>query len=213
MVKLLYSLMLIVVIAGCGGEKANKYSLESEAKPGNAPPPMNFTGDGSQGLEFGIGDVESAMRIESTLPTDVLTDNIRQQIIENKREEVSKVDVVVLFPYPETLPMRVTCRSVKNYPPGSSARITINLYLDDEIIETFQVILGEKVIRAPVHRDFDIMPHIDLVKSDSFLFHARGVIEYFPTVPGDQLTFETEATPDVTSTTKLGNPIRVSFKP
>ena len=57
------------------------------------------------------------------------------------------------------------------------------------------------------------MKHIDLVSAESFLFHARGEIEFFPNTPGEELTLETEAGPEVTRATKMGNPLRITFKP
>lgn len=205
------SIALAIVFVGCGGERESKYSLDNAGVDEVPEAPPILSGDRSQGLDFGIGDVESALRIETFCKTE--GDNISQQVIENKREIISKAETTVSFPFPDELLIRVGCRSVKDYPEGSSARITLRLYLGNEVIETFTAIFDEAPMADPQYRDFDIMPHLDLSQEDTFLLHSRGEIEYFPKTPASELTVDSEATPDVTRTTKLGNPLRITFQP
>lgn len=211
MYRLLFSLALIALVVGCGGKEEPKFSISEEGvKPvsSTAPP------DSTEGVKFGVGDVESALRIEVMLPEDMLAvHNIEQEVTENKREIISKAEADIHFPFPQVVPLRVTCRSTKDYPAGTSARITVNLYRDNDIVETYTVLFGQTAHFQGTFKDFDILTHIDLSNADSFLFHARGEIEFFPTTPDDQLTLEMEPTPDMTRATRMGNPIRLNFKP
>lgn len=206
----LLCLFVLPLLAGCSDD-GPQYSIDESAIEEVFPANPNSTTSGP-GIHFGIGDVDSALRVEMQLAPSALSGTITQQVQETKLEWVAKTDAQVAFPYPNKLEVGVGVRSVIDYPEHSS-RITTNVYVENEIVHTFQFITGKMAIRQQNLEIFDVMPHLDLSETDSVLLHARAEIEFFPNTPEEELTLETPARSDTTRATKLSNPMRITFIP
>lgn len=211
--KHLLLIMFAAAVAGCGGEKESKYSLDNAGvSEGGSQIPIAVS-DTTQGKEFGVGDAEAGMRIEVYFPDEIVDGTITQQLFETKAEWFAKGTAEVSSPYPDELPLKVVCRSVEWYPKNDSARVTVNLYVENEIVKSFTHFFGATARTTPMEEVYDIKPHLDLSKSNSFLIHARGEIEYFTGTPMAETSADMEAPESTTLATKMGNPFRITFNP
>lgn len=211
MYKFVIFSVMMLALAGCSDDKP-EYSLDESAEQEVLPHKNLASSLSDQGVKFGIGDVESAMRVETVLAPSALSGTITQQISETKLEWIAKVDAMIPFPYPDKLEVAIGVRSVKDYPEHSS-RVTTKLYVGNDVVHTFKFITGKSAIRDNKIEFYNVMPHLNLTDTDTVLLHSRAEIEFFPNTPVEELTLETPARSDTTRATKMGNPLRITFIP
>ncbi|MFP6582345.1 MAG: hypothetical protein VCD00_07285 [Candidatus Hydrogenedentota bacterium] len=211
MYKFVVFSIMILALTGCSDDEP-QYSLDESAEQEVLPQKNIAAIVSDQGVKFGIGDVESAMRVETVLAPSALSGTVTQKISETKLEWIAKVDAMVAFPYPDKLEVAIGVRSVKNYPEHSS-RVTTKLYVENDVVHTFKFITGKSAIQDKKIEIYDILPHLNLTETDTVLLHSRAEIEFFPNTPVEELTLDTPARSDTTRATKMGNPIRITFIP
>ena len=197
-------LLIVSLLAGCSGESSNSYSLDKSADGGTS-------GATRTGLQVGIGDVESNMRLNIALDESSYSDTIRHEEEFTKMEWIARASVDIASPYPSELNILVFSRSVQNF-PGNTYRATVTLYLEENIIYTFKYIVGRNALGDIKRNVVDIMPFLDPEPGRSVLLFVRAEIEFFPNTEEETISLDSTI-PAAATATKTGNPLTVTFAP
>lgn len=164
-----------------------------------------------EGVEFGVGDVETSLKLELTTgdkndPVAVLYD-----AVENRKYELSKAQMTVGSPYPEALWVTINLRSTANF-GGHAVQVKPKLFLDNREIASFAYMTGSQARKDTKAFEVDIMKHLEEIP-DTLLLHSTVDIKLFLDTDESTITVDTPPEPATQTATKLSNPLRIHFDP
>ena len=199
----LFPILLLAILSGCSKDEPNAFSIDKGAVE-------ETVSISNTGIDIGIGDIESNMRLYVLIDESSSSDTVTHSEEFTKLEWLARASIDVSTPYPQELNLMVFNRSVKSF-PGHAYRTTVNLYCEDKIIDTFKYITGKNALLDIKEHVVDVMPDLNPEAGKSILLHVRAEIEFFPNTDDESITVDTPAAASVTRTTKMGNPLRITF--
>lgn len=211
MYKALSALIIITLITACTN---NDEPTKPKSEAGNntaIPDPKATPATPTVYDSIGIGDVESQMILYVLLDVSSHSPTVAHSEEENKRDRLARATATVSTPYPETLNVTVYNINADNF-PQHAYRATVSLYVGKDIVHTFSYITGKNAKTDQQTAIVDILPHLNASAGSSTEIHARCKIEFYSKTDESTLTLDAPAPDSVLVTTKMSNPLRVTFR-
>ena len=209
--KLFYGFTAICIIAslltGCSKESSTENSLtDSAAQPRDISPRSE-----TLGVQEGIGDVEAQFWWAIQIHEKSLSPSIAYDEYETKRETISKAEITVTKPYPESIFLQSSSRHRRAF-PGHAIRVDLDILLNEESILSYSYITGALSMAEWHVNEVDIMSFVDGTE-ESVLVRGEARLTMFKDVDETTITLNTPLDgPNVYTTKKLSNTVRVYFK-
>lgn len=194
---------VVIALVGCSPTPTAPEGEDADRVTETSPIPS------PESKPFGIGDVETGLRVEARLDAESKMGNVKYEEIETMRKDLARVSVRVGAPYPEELWVAVNVRATINF-SGHAVVVKTRVFVEKEEVESFQFVYGPHPRREPNGVRVNVLSGLDAVPS-SLLVHAESEAMLFKNTDPATLDAETaQASPEMTVTVH-SNPVRIDF--
>lgn len=202
MKRFLLVLSLPVVLAACNPSAPSAAKDQSLAQSQKQPV---LTKE-----EMSIGDIEYNVHMNGTLDERSKAPNVTENRLDNPRKYVDLDTISVKPPFPRELWVSFGFLTDKNF-PDAPALLRAKVYVDDQVIDTFPIVVGPSGVDAKEPRAYNVLekmsapPTTLLVRIEAeALLLAKGT---------DPATIDpaTATAPESRRGSIRSNPIRINF--
>ena len=158
-----------------------------------------------------IGDVNFHFFATVLLNPSTLPDTVayHETHFDHFDSRVSSATATVSKPYPEVLDAVVTVASAADF-PGDAILITTRIYVDDRVVDTYDLVFGENTRAETRVKNADIMEWLNEVP-DSILVRIELDGTIYKETSSSDIDPATAPRPPDDSTTIYSNTLRINF--
>lgn len=158
---------------------------------------------------FGIGDVETGLRVTLRLDAESKLGNVKYEELETMRKDLARVSVEVRPPYPDELWLTFLIRANIGF-QGNPVRVKARVYVDKNEVEAFEFVFGENPALRPRATRVNVLAGLDTVP-ESLLVHAEVEAALFEGVDPASFDPATAVARRGNTVTVFSNPVRIDF--
>lgn len=199
------STLILLSIIGCTPE------VKKSASPSKGDGTSSPIQETLVAVEYGIGDVETSLKMELTIVDDGSLPSVEIEEKETTKHELALVNVKVRKPYPEKLTLNLKLRAFDVF-AEHAVKIIPHVFFDDVDVKLEGYVYGGGQTEGLRNIRIEVFDHLK-EGATSTLVHVELELSLFLNTDASEIGLETPPTPLTQTNTSFSNPVRIDFLP